>query len=323
MTTSSVFVLLILFLIAFIYMKLAKRFGIIDVPNHRSSHTHSTVRGGGILFPIAAILWWSMSDFQHSWMILGLILIATVSLLDDIYSLSGKVRMGVQFIALSMAFYDLGLYDQEPMWTLPILYFIGIGVFNCVNFMDGINGISGLYGLVFFGTILAINTYLPIFEESLIRYEILAIFVFLIFNLRKKAIMFAGDIGSVSLAFLMVYFMAQWYMSQHNWTIVLLLLVYGIDAFLTLAKRFKNGEDLGEPHRQHLYQLLANQAKKPHIQIALLFALVQLGINLIFFILPNQGLPSWIAAATLFVSGGVYLLIKKSVRKKYHIQSEV
>lgn len=323
MILSNIFVFFILFLIAFIYMKLAKRFGVIDVPNHRSSHTHSTVRGGGILFPIAAILWWSMSDFQHTWMILGLILIATVSLLDDIYSLSGKIRMGVQFIALSMAFYDLGLYDQEPMWTLPILYFIGIGVFNCVNFMDGINGISGLYGLVFFGSILAVNTYLPIFEESLIRYEILAIFVFLIFNLRKKAIMFAGDIGSVSLAFLMVYFMAQWYMSQHNWTVVLLLLVYGIDAFLTLAKRFKNREDLGEPHRQHLYQLLANQAKKPHILIALIFSLTQLGINLIFFIVPNQELPSWIATATLFASGGIYLLIKKAVEKKYQIQPEV
>lgn len=308
---------LILLLLALIYQRLAKKIGIIDVPNHRSSHQSPTVRGGGIIFPLAAVLWWVSFDFQHTWMILGLIWVAAVSMLDDIYGLSGKLRMGIQFVAVSMTFLDLDVFSQVPWWSLPFLYFIALGILNATNFMDGINGISGLYAAVFFGTILAVNIYLPIFDITLIEYQLMAILVFLIFNLRKKAIMFAGDIGSISLAFLMIYFMTQWYLATKDWTIVLLLMVYGIDAFLTLVKRIKNKEDIGQPHRTHLYQILANQAQAPHVLIALVYAFLQLGINLLFFILP-QGAPSSYTATGLLIGAGViYAFGKNFVEKKY------
>lgn len=317
MILSKIIVFLLLLLIGLVYYRLAKRFNIVDRPNHRSSHSQVTVRGGGIIFPMAALLWWFAFDFPHTWMIIGLLWVSSVSMLDDIYGLSGKLRMGIQFIGISMAFFDLDLYTQVSWWALPFLYFIGIGILNAINFMDGINGISGLYAAVFFGTIMAVNIYLPIFDVSLLEYQLLAIAVFLIFNLRKKAIMFAGDIGSISLAFIMVYYMAQWYLAEGNWTIVILLMVYGIDAFLTLLKRIKNKEDIGEPHRTHLYQILANQAKAPHVSIALAYALIQFGINLVVFILPQSTPSPYLAVAILIGGGVIYGFGKSFIQKKY------
>ncbi|MFC3880892.1 glycosyltransferase family 4 protein [Algoriphagus namhaensis] len=317
MFLSNVIIFLILLLIGLVYHRLAKRYNIVDKPNHRSSHTHVTVRGGGILFPAAALFWWFSNDFQHTWMIIGMIWVAAVSMLDDIYGLSGKLRMGIQFVAVTFAFMDLGLFEQVDWWALPILYFIALGILNAINFMDGINGITGLYAAVFFGTIMAVNVYLPIFDIRLLEYELIAILVFLIFNLRKRAIMFAGDIGSISLAFIMIYYMAQWYLVSREWTLVLLLMVYGIDSFLTLAKRLKNKEDIGEPHRTHLYQILANQAKVPHVTIGLAYALLQLGINLLFFILPQSTPSPYLASGILVGAGVLYFFGKNFVQKKY------
>jgi UDP-N-acetylmuramyl pentapeptide phosphotransferase/UDP-N-acetylglucosamine-1-phosphate transferase len=302
---------------ALVYRRLAVKFGIVDKPNHRSSHQHVTVRGGGILFPAAIIFWWMAYDFQNTWMVLGIVWISAVSLLDDIYSLSTKFRMGIQFLALSMAFHDLDLFNQIDWYYLPFIYFVGLGVINSVNFMDGINGITGLYGLVFFGSLLAINTYTPIFDRELLQYEILALCVFLLFNFRKKAIMFAGDIGSISLAYLMIYFMAKWFLYSGSWTVILLILVYGADSFSTLAERIKNKEKVFEPHRKHLYQILVNEGKKDHVLIAIIYALIQMGINLYAFILP-KGMPDPYTALFIMLGlGFVYIVLKIIFVRKY------
>lgn len=319
MILSYLIVFLLLMLIGLVYHRLAIKFGIVDKPNHRSSHSSVTVRGGGILFPFAVIFWWMAFDFLHTWMVLGLVWIATVSLLDDMYTLSRKLRFGVQFLALSMAFYDLGVFERMNWMALPLLYFVSLGIINAINFMDGINGISGLYALVFFGSVLAVQEYMPIFEESLIRYVILSVLVFLFFNLRKKALMFAGDIGSISIAYLMIYFLVQWYLVGHSWTIILFLMIYGIDVFLTMAQRLKNRENITQPHRSHLYQLLVNQSKHDHVTIAIIYAVLQGVVNFGLFIY-HQTLPSpLLAGAILLVSMLVYLFIKSRIRKKYQL----
>ena len=216
---------IIFFFTSLAYIRIAKKFNIVDQPNHRSSHSEVTVRGGGIIFPIAVLLWWATNDFLNTWMVLGLVWIATVSFLDDMFTLSRKLRFAIQIIALTMSFYDLGVFEQQTLWILPILYFIALGIINAINFMDGINGITGLYFLVFFGSFMAINQYMPLFDSSLTQYILLSILVFLVFNLRKKALMFAGDIGSISIAYLVIYFLAKWYLASDNWTIILLLLI--------------------------------------------------------------------------------------------------
>lgn len=310
-------VFLILLLIALIYFRLAHKFNIVDKPNHRSSHVHTTVRGGGILFPFAIIFWWMAFDFQHTWMVLGVVWVAAISLLDDMYTISSKIRFGIQIIALTMAFYELDIFSQINWLALPVLYFIALAVINGINFMDGINGITGLYGLVFLGSLLAVNTYTGIFDQYLMRYEILAICVFLLFNLRKKALMFAGDIGSISLAYLMIYLLVQWYLESGSWTVILFLLIYGLDSAITIFDRIRKREKISEPHRTHLYQILANHGQIPHVNLALIYALLQLGINFVFFIYPKSMPDSWIGFAIILVTGLIYIGIKTLLLKKY------
>lgn len=319
MILSNVIVFLTFFLVGYLYFRLAKKHGIVDRPNHRSSHSEVTVRGGGIIFPIAVLFWWMINGFNHTWMVLGLILISSVSLMDDMFTLSRKLRFGIQFLALSLAFYDLGLFQQKPLWALPILYFIALGIINAINFMDGINGITGLYFLAFFGSLLAVNVYLSLFDSNLIQYLILSILVFLIFNLRKKALMFAGDIGSISLAYLVIYFLGKWYLASGNWTIILFLLIYGVDSFLTLVQRLLRGENVAQPHRSHLYQLLVNQLKKEHVLVALIFALLQFLINFTFFISSKSfpdGLVTWLV---LISTALIYLAIKIPIQRKFQL----
>ena len=321
MVLSHSIIFLSLLLAAFVYFKLANRLNIVDKPNERSSHTNLTVRGGGILIPIAVLLWWMVFDFQHTWMVLGIIVISGISMLDDIYTISSKIRFGIQFLALTLAFYDLDVFAQIHWAGLPFLYFIGLGTINAINFMDGINGITGLYGLVFLGSLLAVNAYKDLFDENLIHYEISAICVFLLFNLRKKALMFAGDIGSISLAYLIIYFLMQWYLAEPTWTVILFLSVFGSDAFLTILERLKNRENVLKPHRSHLYQLLANEAKKGHVIIALVYAILQMGVNFFWFIYP-QSTPSSLTGVLLLVGlGAIYLIVKYFIKKRYQIQN--
>lgn len=319
MILSQSIVFLSLLLAGLVYYRLARQFRIVDKPNERSSHSKVTVRGGGILFPLAVVFWWMSQDFPNTWMVLGMIWISVVSFLDDMYNLSRKLRFGIQFLGLSMAFYDLGVFEQESWWALPILYFVALGIINAINFMDGINGLTGGYGVVFFGSLLAVNIYMPIFSESLIRYVILALFVFLIFNFRKDAKMFAGDIGSISVAYLVIYFLIQWYLASGSWTIVLFLLVYGADSLITFVHRLIRRENVALPHRTHLYQIFANQLQKDHVVIALIYCFIQFAINFVLFIYPRTTPSSLEALGVLGVTAIVYLLIKIPLVKRFNI----
>ncbi|MBB6327784.1 UDP-N-acetylmuramyl pentapeptide phosphotransferase/UDP-N-acetylglucosamine-1-phosphate transferase [Algoriphagus iocasae] len=319
MILSHLIVFLILLLIALVYQRLAIRFKIIDVPNDRSSHQIPTVRGGGILFPAGVLLWWMAFDFQNTWMVIGILWVAAISLMDDLYSLSRKLRFGVQFLAISMAFFELDVFQLMPWYVILGFYIIGLGCINAVNFMDGINGITGLYSLVFLGSLLAINEYTPIFDSELIQYEILAICVFLIFNFRKRAMMFAGDIGSISIAYLMIYFMTQWYLETKSWTVVLVLLVYGVETILTMIQRGLNKENVLQPHRKHLYQILANEGKKEHVLIAVFYAMIQLLLNYFLFIRYKTMPANDLTVLVIVVFCLLYLSIKLSLQRKHHL----
>ena len=318
MLLSRIIVFILLGLLAAVYFLLAKKFQIVDKPNHRSSHVHNTVRGGGILIPVAVLLWWFVYDFNHTWMILGLLWISSISFLDDLYEISKKLRFGVQFLAITMCFYDLDLFDFFPVYSIPVFYFIALGIINAVNFMDGINGITGLYGIVFFGTFLVLDSKMDLIDPSLIHYILMALCVFLLFNLRKNALMFAGDIGSISMAYMMIFLMTKWYITTQSWTIILLLMIYGLDVFLTMIQRFRRGERILEPHRSHLYQRLVNERKVPHILIAIIFAFIQGVINYILFVSRENSLPEpFYAALILIVFGLCYYPIKYQVEKEY------
>jgi len=94
------------------YMKIAVRFGIIDKPNDRSSHTNPTIRGGGIIFTIAIILFFTFYGFKYPFFFIGLMLVAGISFLDDMYTLSSIYRLGIQFIAVALTLYNIVFWDE-------------------------------------------------------------------------------------------------------------------------------------------------------------------------------------------------------------------
>lgn len=268
------------------YFKIAKYYNIIDKPNHRSSHTHTTIRGGGIIFSFAAILFFIIFKFEYPYFIAGLSLISLISFLDDILTLNNKVRLAVHLISVGLMFIEWGLFSMPWFWLIVAVVFV-IGAINAYNFMDGINGITGTYSLLTITTLYYINNQVSMFSSPDFLIVIgLSLLVFSFFNFRKRAKCFAGDVGSVSIAFIIIFCIGQLIIVTQNFTYILLLLLYGLDTVITIGFRLVRKENIFEAHRSHLYQFLANEKKVSHLIISTIYFLAQLLINfvLIFII---------------------------------------
>lgn len=273
----------ILLVVIAVYIQFAKYFNIVDQPNTRSSHDKVTIRGGGIIFPIGVLFWFLLSGFQNPMFFLGLAIISVTSFWDDISQLSSWTRLVVQSVAISLLISDLGFHQYN--WWIWFLFFIAaIGIINAFNFMDGINGITGAYSLSVIAGLWLINTYQHQFIDNDLMYFIsIGIVVFCLFNFRKKAICFAGDVGAVSIAFILIFLIAKLIILTANPFYLLVLSVYGIDSILTILYRLWNNENIFEAHRKHLYQLLANEFKIPHIKVASTYAIIQFIISLLIY----------------------------------------
>ncbi|RZK40538.1 MAG: glycosyltransferase family 4 protein [Pedobacter sp.] len=315
MTPLFAFLLFVaLLLLELIYFKIADRFNIIDKPNHRSSHTSVTIRGGGVIFSLAALIYFFCFGFVYPYFILGLLLISLISFLDDIFTLNNKVRLSIHLISVLLVFYQWGLFGLTWYW-IPIAIICVIGTINAYNFMDGINGITGGYSLIGIATLYYINEKLISFTSSDLLIIIgLSLLVFNFFNFRKKAKCFAGDVGSVSIAFILVFLIGQLIIQTQNFSYILLLLFYGLDAVSTIFFRVMRKENIFEAHRSHFYQYLANQLKWNHLIVSGLYMVVQLLINvlLIFFVGKNI----WSALLLLTASGVLFLVIRFNTEGK-------
>tara|TARA_R110000787_G_scaffold272848_5_gene380391 strand:- start:30 stop:998 length:969 start_codon:yes stop_codon:yes gene_type:complete len=276
-------VLIILIVCAFAYLKLAVKCKIIDKPNQRSSHKKFTVRGGGIVFSIAILLFFFLNDYEYSYFVLGVFLISIISFLDDIYTLSSKIRFPFQILAIFLILYQVDL-PFFPIYLFFIYFIFGIGVINMFNFMDGINGLTGMYSLsVLFGYYF-INNHEGIINPELIIYSALSILVFGFFNFRKKAIFFAGDIGSITIGMLIFFlgFFLTYKLSSP--LMLMIIIVYGADAGCTLLyRKFYTKESIFDAHRHHIYQKLADYYNISHLKISIGYASVQILINFIIF----------------------------------------
>ncbi len=280
---------IILLALELLYFKIASHYNIIDKPNHRSSHTKITLRGGGVIFPFAFVLYFVMSIIHRKeWFVpeqfwsfgLGLFLLSAISFLDDILDLSTKLRLVFHFLSVVLLIYFLGLWNVLPFWLLPIVFIFIIGVLNAYNFMDGINGITGLYSFVILSTLYYINQYKIIFTDvNFIIYPVLASLVFLFFNFRKKAKCFAGDVGSMSIAFWVLALLGLLVVKTQELTYLLFIGVYGIEVIFTIIQRIKMKENIFEAHRHHLYQLLVNKMKWSHLLVSTMYGVIQLLIN--------------------------------------------
>ena len=312
MVLSITYTLITTFLVAaiLIYFKIADKFNIIDRPNHRSSHKHITIRGGGIIFFIGAILYTLFFGLTLSYFIAGLILISIISFVDDVWTLSSKVRIIVHFIAMMLMFYDCGFYSITWYYLL-IALIVSTGIINAYNFMDGINGITGGYSMVVMGSFWWINNHIHQFIDNNFLYVIgISLLVFNLFNFRKRARCFAGDVGAVSIAFIIVFLLGKLMVETGNPTFIIILMVYGVDSILTIIHRLILKENIFQAHRKHLYQIMSNELKIPHTSVSLIYMVMQGVIMVGYFGVMNlyPSISPWIyflAIAT--VLAGVYV----------------
>lgn len=300
---------LFLFIAIVIYFKIADRYNIIDKPNHRSSHTAITLRGGGIIFPIAILVAYGLG-YTSLWLMLAVVVVAVISFIDDIRPLPQFPRFSSHLLATALVLYDIGL-PSGMLWVIPVVGILMIGWINAFNFMDGINGITVLYSMV------SLATFAYIYQEdavfSMLIIMGLGCVVFGFFNVRKKAKTFAGDVGSISMAVFLGYFMIKLILESNQIGYLLFVSVYGIDAIVTIVYRIKNRENIFEAHRSHLYQYLTNEMKWSHVSVSLLYAVLQLLINVITIYLINKGL---LSVAVFLVIGFLLMLIYCVIRVK-------
>jgi UDP-N-acetylmuramyl pentapeptide phosphotransferase/UDP-N-acetylglucosamine-1-phosphate transferase len=299
----------LLIAIELIYFKVAIKFGIVDKPNSRSSHAQPAIRGGGVVF-IFAILAWSVSNyFSLSWFVLGACAIAVISFLDDVISLNPLVRFLIQLLAVVLLFYQLWPISW-PIYFLVLAVIFCIGTLNAFNFMDGINGITGIYALIALVSFYYIHTQVVAFTElSLIIVVSISVGVFLFFNFRKRAHCFAGDVGSVTIAFVLIFLLLQLILATNNFLWPLLFLVYGTDSIVTIIFRIKRRENIFKPHRTHLFQYLSNELAWPHLTVSLVYGAVQLLFNvMLFFTLSRHQYIVPIVSAVLFIIA--YLIVR-------------
>lgn len=316
-------IFILLFVVEIVYFRIADKCNIIDKPNERSSHSTIVLRGGGILFLINAWVWSAFFGFQYPWFLAGLTLVAGVSFVDDIHSLPDSVRLVAQFVAASMAFYQLDILHWSMWWIILLSLIIYVGATNVINFMDGINGITAGYALAVLVTLALVNMNGVFVEQSLIISTIPASLVFCFFNFRPrgKARCFAGDVGSIGIAFIMLFLLGNVIIKTTDITWLIFLLVYGVDGCLTIAHRIMLHENLGEAHRKHAYQIMANELKIGHVKVTSLYMVMQLLISLGFiYLCPNTVLAHWLyLVITLVVLTITYILFMK---KYYHLHEE-
>jgi UDP-N-acetylmuramyl pentapeptide phosphotransferase/UDP-N-acetylglucosamine-1-phosphate transferase len=306
-----------------LYFKIADKCNIIDKPNERSSHSSVVLRGGGIIFLFGVWIWSIFYGFQYPWFLAAVTLAAGISFVDDIRSLPDSVRLVVQFTAMGLMFQQLDILHLEMWWIVLLALIVCVGASNVINFMDGINGITAGYSLAVLIPLLIMNHKIGFIDESFLVVVILSVLVFSVFNFRErgKAKCFAGDVGSVGIAFIMLFAIGKLVLATGDVTWLLFLLVYGVDGCLTIAHRIMLHENLGEAHRKHAYQLMANELKMSHIVVSCIYMALQLIVSLGFiYVCPNSVLAHWAYLGGAFaVLSVAYVVFKK---KNYHLHEE-
>lgn len=311
---SSIIFFLLLCLSMYAYLVLAKKFNILDIPNNRSSHTKPIIRGGGIIFPISIVFHAILFGFNYPYFLISLLLISVISFLDDIYTISSKWRFIIQLLSASLILLELCVpFSVYYLFLIPVL----VGILNGYNFMDGINGITVSYSFVSIITLFVINQKLSFVENDLLLVILFSILIFSFLNFRKKAVCFAGDVGSVSIALIVLFLLFKLIISTSNPVYILLLVVYGVDTGITLFVRLKKGDNIFNPHREHLYQKIVDISKWSHIRVSLLYSFIQLAINfIVVYFLSISDMKYFLSSLIIFILYFSYTFVKNKLVKK-------
>lgn len=308
---------ILLFCLELLYFRIANKLNIIDKPNQRSSHQSITLRGGGIIFLIGVWLYSYFYGFQYPYFLIGVSLISLISFADDVHSVPNKMRLIVHFIAMFFIFEEFGILELDKWWQMIVGLILCVGIINAYNFMDGINGITGGYSLAVLLPLIYINSQIEFIDNNFLLVNTVSVLVFCFFNFRRKAKCFAGDVGAIGIAFILLFVLGKLIILTGDFTYILFLAVYGVDSVLTIVHRIILHENIGEAHRKHVYQLMANELKMPHVMVSSIYLILQLIISFGLILFPFN---SWyyFAAVIIFLSVG-YVLFKK---KYYYLHEE-
>lgn len=311
--------LVFFFLAELFYFRIADHYNIVDKPNERSSHTIITIRGGGIIFLLSAILFSFYSNFQYHYFIIGLSSIAIVSFLDDIFTLPNRYRLPFQFFAIIMILVELNLIVNGFSWLiLGILLVLGVGIINAYNFMDGINGMTGGYSLGVLVALWIINNFHNSFiEDVFLQFIILSVLVFNFFNFRVRAKCFAGDVGSISMAVIIVFLIGKISVTDKNPIYFLFLSVYGVDTILTIIHRLLLKENIFKAHKRHLFQVLVQNTNISHLQMSSIYAIIQFFICVMVIFITKSSVFTQLMASFIVIAilATIYILLKKKYQR--------
>jgi len=234
------------------------------------------------------------------WFLLGIFLIAGISFWDDVSELSPKLRMLVHLVSVGLLIWQTGIFDLGILAVVIAIILI-IGSINAYNFMDGINGITAIYSMV---VVVSLHYLMP---EMKLEYVLVSLLVFAMFNIRKKAVCFSGDVGSVTMAYIIAFCIAKLMVQTQEIKWIFLLGIYGIDSIITILYRLKRKENIFKPHRTHLYQYLANEKGMSHISVSAIYAVAQ---ALLSFVVITGNF------VNALVAFGIALIVYLSVRLK-------
>ena len=320
MSSWIYFVYCIVLLLLFeIYFVISRRFNIVDTPNHRTMHQGSTIRGGGVVIALAVVSCSLFLDTPGFMFFIGLVLVSIVGFLDDIVDLSLKVRFPVQVISVFLILAEIGMFDLNTAYILFIVI-VATGVLNAFNFMDGINGMTGGYSMVILCSLIYVNNHIQEFiPNSFLIFSVLAMLVFSIYNFRNKAICFAGDVGSLSIAFVIIFLVLKLIVETQQPAYLFFLTLYGIDTIFTIVQRLANRENIFEAHRKHLFQVVVSRTGISHIYMSIIYMFVQAIINFVIVKLISLSITMqliYLGILLAFLSM-LYILIKR----KYLVES--
>ena len=263
----------------------ANKKAIFDIPNERSSHSTPTPRGGGlaivIVFYIGLIYFNESIDSKLFYALLCAIPVALISLMDDLFTLTSKLRFSIQSISALGALYFLGgvtsidfvLFEVHGWWLNIIAFFTIVWLTNLYNFLDGIDGYAGSEAVM-----LGLGLFF-LFQNPLGLVIVAASLGFLLFNWHQASI-FMGDIGSTTLGFIFAIFVFYDTGDGNILVWLILLSLFWFDATLTLVRRYRNGEPITQAHKKHAYQRLT-QSGWGHDRVVW-FSMI---FNLIFIVL--------------------------------------
>ena len=292
-----------------LYFWVAKRLHIVDRPNERSSHHRVALLGAGILFYFAILFYSCTHGFPYPRFLIGATLLAVVCYADDLRPLPSWLRMLVQVVAVVVMMYSS--LPTLQIWQTLLTVIVFVAILNVYNFMDGINGMLAAYSLVVVGTFGYIFFFIqPFIDIELIATFVIALLIFAFFNFRTNARCFSGDVGSIVMGLTVVFLLTRYDAAipdnGENVSYLCFIIVFLADGLLTVAKRFLNGKNIFEAHREHMYETLVNNLHVPHLRVATSYALLQLVINIGYFLVADKNLYTLVVALLLVLCYGIF-----------------